>query len=369
MKKYLLLSVLLVLVANSYSQCVTTYGDIYETRCYYEGGYLFDGNLLEGSGVYTETLTNYHGCDSIVTLYLTVYEPASSVSYLTLCSSQLPYTWNGIEVQEGYNEVDYPYTCGDSAAILYVTINPSPSSETDVTICPEQFPYTWNGKKFAGPGYYSVTIITPNPNDCDSIANLNLSETPNPSSTTNLIICGDKAPYAWNGQSLTATGTYKAILPLPGECDSIAILNLTVKPLATVTSFSPAIGSTGQAVVITGTNFNNVSGVSFGGTPASSFSVQSSTSIIATVGANAGGTVSVTTDCNTATLGGFSYNTSPGNMGVGTPNPTSKFTIGGGDLQITDIGSGIILKSPNGNCWRITIDNSGNLIRTQIPCP
>jgi len=40
-----------------------------------------------------------------------------------------------------------------------------------------------------------------------------------------------------------------------------------------------------------------------------------------------------------------------------------------GDLSLNKINSGIILKSPNGQCWRVTVDNTGNLIRTSITCP
>lgn len=49
--------------------------------------------------------------------------------------------------------------------------------------------------------------------------------------------------------------------------------------------------------------------------------------------------------------------------------PKSKLHVYGGDVNIDQIGSGIILKSPNGQCWRITIDNTGNLVRTSITCP
>lgn len=49
--------------------------------------------------------------------------------------------------------------------------------------------------------------------------------------------------------------------------------------------------------------------------------------------------------------------------------PKSRLHVFNGDVNIDQIGSGIILKSPNGACWRITIDNSGNLIRTAIACP
>ena len=58
-----------------------------------------------------------------------------------------------------------------------------------------------------------------------------------------------------------------------------------------------------------------------------------------------------------------------GNLGVGNFNPTSKVTVTGGDVNITDIGSGIIMKSPNGQCWRVTIGNTGTFSSTQITCP
>ena len=58
-----------------------------------------------------------------------------------------------------------------------------------------------------------------------------------------------------------------------------------------------------------------------------------------------------------------------GNLGLGNFNPPSKVTITGGDVNITDIGSGIIMKSPNGQCWRVTVTNTGTFTSTQITCP
>ena len=63
------------------------------------------------------------------------------------------------------------------------------------------------------------------------------------------------------------------------------------------------------------------------------------------------------------------------NIGVGMTNiantekPKSKFHVFNGDVNIDQIGSGIILKSPNGQCWRVTIDNTGNLVSSAITCP
>ena len=62
------------------------------------------------------------------------------------------------------------------------------------------------------------------------------------------------------------------------------------------------------------------------------------------------------------------------NIGIGSngpvmTDPKSRLHVFNGDVNIDQIGSGIILKSPNGGCWRVTIDNTGNLVRTAITCP
>jgi hypothetical protein len=93
---------------------------------------------------------------------------------------------------------------------------------------------------------------------------------------------------------------------------------------------------------------------------------------------------SLNTEIGSRNLGIFNHNTSKwpfsingetGNIGVGMNNVVnveparSRLHIFSGDVNIEQIGSGIILKSPNGQCWRITIDNTGNLIQTAIVCP
>ncbi len=57
-----------------------------------------------------------------------------------------------------------------------------------------------------------------------------------------------------------------------------------------------------------------------------------------------------------------------GNIGVGTFTPAAKIHVKDGDIFIEDINHGIIMKSPDGNCWRGTLDNSGQLHFTQIDC-
>lgn len=60
---------------------------------------------------------------------------------------------------------------------------------------------------------------------------------------------------------------------------------------------------------------------------------------------------------------------SEGNLGIGTTNPASRLQITDGDVFIENINNGVIMKSPNGNCWRLTINNDGTTKTTAITCP
>lgn len=76
-------------------------------------------------------------------------------------------------------------------------------------------------------------------------------------------------------------------------------------------AFSPTSGIDTSTITITGKNFDSASSVSFGGYPATSFTVISSTVITAVPPANSGGVVSVTTPKGTGTLNGFIYAAPP----------------------------------------------------------
>lgn len=57
------------------------------------------------------------------------------------------------------------------------------------------------------------------------------------------------------------------------------------------------------------------------------------------------------------------------NIGIQKPNPKTKLHMSEGDIFLDKIYSGIILRSPNNNCYKIIVNNSGQLITTQIDCP
>jgi hypothetical protein len=51
-------------------------------------------------------------------------------------------------------------------------------------------------------------------------------------------------------------------------------------------------------------------------------------------------------------------------------NDDTKVTIkDNGDIYLSDLGTGVILHSPDGNCWRLKVDNSGNVSSESVICP
>lgn len=76
---------------------------------------------------------------------------------------------------------------------------------------------------------------------------------------------------------------------------------------AAITGISPTSGGPGTEVTITGKNFTNITGVSFGNMPAASFTVLSTTTIKAVTGEGSDGLVRLITPLNESVFNGFTF--------------------------------------------------------------
>jgi hypothetical protein len=111
----------------------------------------------------------------------------------------------------------------------------------------------------------------------------------------------------------------------------VTITQLLPPLTTTITSFTPSSGGPGTSVTITGTDFGYVGAVSFGGTAAANFTVNSNTQITAAVGTGSTGTISLTTANGIAYSSDiFTFIPAPTPIPTPTPLPTTYTYCSGG---------------------------------------
>ena len=136
------------------------------------------------------------------------------------------YTKNGFNVSEAGTYTQNLQTVNgcDSIVTLNLTINPVESTTLSAAIC-EGTSYTENGFNVSEAGTYTQNLQTIN--GCDSIVTLTLTVNP----TYNITIVAsinEGEMYAENGFSESEAGTYVHTLQSEFGCDSVITLNLTV---------------------------------------------------------------------------------------------------------------------------------------------
>lgn len=155
----------------------SSYNTIVASDCQ---SYTLNSQTYTATGMYTQTLSNSIGCDSIITLDLTIYGTTSSTTVISTCNT---YTWT-------------------------------------------------DGNTYTASGVYTQTLT--GVMGCDSIAELDLTINVPNSSTTTISACGS---YMWtDGNTYTVSGAYSQLLTGSTGCDSTANLDLTILTLPVVTA-------------------------------------------------------------------------------------------------------------------------------------
>ena len=212
----------------------TLLSDTDTTVCDTELPFDWNGLSFAAAGSQTATLTSaVTGCDSLATLNVTVNPTLLSTTDTTVCDTEVPFDWNGITFTTTESQtatLTSAVTGCDSLATLNVTVNPTLLSSTDITICDSQLPYTWNGLNFSAAGSQTATL-TSAVTGCDSLATLNLSVNSTLLSSTDTTVCDTEIPFDWNGITFTTTESQTvSLVSSVSGCDSLATLNVTVNP-------------------------------------------------------------------------------------------------------------------------------------------
>lgn len=238
---------------------------VYDTVCSNEFPFIWNGISVAAPSGNTATVTyntqSVHNCDSVVTLH--VYKKNASFHTVnqTICSNQLPYTWNNIIVTSGGTAAAVYTTPNavncDSVVTLNLTVNNTSNYTQAISICNNQLPYTWNNIVVTAGGNGVATYTTQNAANCDSVVTLNLTVKNTSAFTDSITICASELPYTWNNMVVTAGGTNAAtyITPNAANCDSVVTLNLnvisTILPAITITAFPGNTVPVGTPVTFT----------------------------------------------------------------------------------------------------------------------
>ena len=189
-----------------------------------------NGVYASGSTVYAATSGGLSSCSAISCT------PTTSTQTVSACGS---YVWNGTTYTASNNTATYVTTNAggcDSTVTLNLTIKQPSTSTTSISNCGS---YSWNGQSYSTSGTYSWTGT--NAELCDSVATLSLTINQASTSTSTETATGS---YVWNGNTYTSSGTYTYQTTNAAGCDSTATLNLTINPaVCTPTSSSDTIAA------------------------------------------------------------------------------------------------------------------------------
>ena len=180
-----------------------------------------NGQTYNASGTYYHSHTDGNGCTQVDTLYLTVYYSSSSEFAATACES---YTWDGRTYTESGDHVwTYHDIHGaDSVVTLHLTINHGTHSAETVTACDS---HTWHDTPYAVSGTYTYDFS--NAEGCPSTDTLHLTVNHSTTGTDSQVACGS---FTWiNGVTYTESTTAPTYTLTNAQgCDSVITLHLTV---------------------------------------------------------------------------------------------------------------------------------------------
>ena len=191
--------------------------DLYITA--FDSCYMWFGTPRCESGNYTYTLQTIHGCDSVITLHLTLEDAITTEFNATSCDS---YTWNGATytVSGNYTQSFTAVNGNDSIVTLHLTVNNPVHTAVTAESCGS---YEWNGQTYTVSGDYTHEHL--DANGCTQVDTLHLTIF-NPVHTA--VTAGSCGPYEWNGQTYTVSGDYTHEHLDANGCTQVDTLHLTV---------------------------------------------------------------------------------------------------------------------------------------------
>jgi NADH:ubiquinone oxidoreductase subunit B-like Fe-S oxidoreductase len=211
------------------------------------------GVTANASGDYSHLYTSVNGCDSTVSLHVTINNSASSSWNATACDSyNLP--WGGSVTSSGNYAHTYSTVNGcDSVVTAHVTINHSYNvNSASATAC-NSYTLPW-GATVAASGNYShhYNAIA----GCDSLVTIHVTINSSAASSFNATACGSYS-LPWGG-SVTSSGNYSHTYSTVNGCDSVVTANITINgyPVVAASGNTACAGATLNLTASGGTTYS-----------------------------------------------------------------------------------------------------------------
>ena len=210
---------------------VSSYNDYIcrEEGVYYKNGFRVVLPAGLSNIIVKDTLRNIYGCDSISTLNLTIYDGKDTAINASVCEGER-YSSYGFDTtlyvpgMYHFKHVLKTVHGCDSSIALTLTVKPVYTNYLTVSIC--QGDSVNYGGKFYKSGTHKI-VYAHSAACCDSILYLTVNTSQLVRETQNVRICRNvQNAYLFNGRNLTQSGVYYDTVPFNG-CYKIITLNLT----------------------------------------------------------------------------------------------------------------------------------------------
>jgi hypothetical protein len=194
-----------------------------------------DGSTENTAGIYVVTIPNSAGCDSVITVNLSLINVLNVSVDASICAGESYVLPDGSSVStSGLYPVTLLSSGGcDSIITTDVQVNPDFDISVDASICAGETYTLPDGSTATTSGDYPVTLTTFS--GCDSIVTTRLQVRPVSSSAINASICDGETYILPDGSSATSQGVYDVTIAGSNTCDSTISINLTVNPIFAIT--------------------------------------------------------------------------------------------------------------------------------------
>ncbi len=179
-------------------------------------------------GTYTQTHQSIGGCDSLVTLVLTVKDTYEEHIYASICAGDT-YSDYGITTETAgdyirrYETVD---GC-DSVFHIHVSVN-EPTDSLEKVIINHGQTYTWDGTEYSETTYLTKTLE--NAAGCDSVVVFDLWVNDLITETFPISICEGDSMWIFDNDTLVKTeGIYQRMYTAASGADSLVAYNVEVR--------------------------------------------------------------------------------------------------------------------------------------------